>query len=126
VPADLTGHWTVERRVLDLRSGTAGRFRGIATFEPDGRWIEEGTLEFGAYRGPARRELRIADGMVRFADGRPFHPLDLSGRTVEHLCGDDRYSGRYRRLGPDALEVIWEVSGPDKGQRIESVYRRTS
>jgi hypothetical protein len=126
VPAELTGRWTVERRVLDLQTGNAGRFRGVATFAPDGRWIEEGALEFGAYRGPARRELRIVDGAVQFADGRPFHPLDLTGRPVEHRCGDDRYTGAYRLRGPDAIEVVWEVTGPGKRQRIESVYRRES
>jgi hypothetical protein len=124
VAAELTGRWTVERRVLDRRTGAAGRFHGVATFAPDGRWTEEGTLELGAYRGPARRELAIADGMVRFADGRPFHPLDLSGRPVEHRCGDDRYVGEYRLLGPDALEVVWDVTGPHKHQRIASSYRR--
>jgi hypothetical protein len=124
VLADLIGRWAVERQVADLRSGARGRFEGVAVFEPDGRWLEEGTLELGGYRGPARRELRIADGIVRFAHGRPFHPLDLDGHPVEHLCGADRYSGRYRFLDPDALEVVWSVSGPEKEQRITSVYRR--
>jgi hypothetical protein len=122
VSAELTGRWSVERRLLDRISGTAGRFEGIATFAPDGRWSEEGTLAFGGYRGPARRELRIADGMVWFDDGRPFHPFALGG-PVEHLCGDDRYAGEYR-LDGDVLTVVWDVSGPNKEQRIESVYRR--
>jgi hypothetical protein len=124
VAAELTGRWTIERRVRDLRAGTSGRFVGIATITPDGRWVEEGTLDFGPYRGPARRELRIVGGEVRFADGRPFHPLDLTGAPVEHLCGDDRYLGRFRRLGPDALDVVWEVTGPRKQQRIDTSYRR--
>jgi hypothetical protein len=126
VAAELTGRWTVERRVRDLLTGASGRFDGVATITPDGRWVEEGTLEFGAYRGPARRELRIAGGEVRFADGRPFHPLDLTGRPVEHLCGEDRYTGEYRLRGPDALEIAWDVTGPRKRQRIESSYRRTA
>jgi len=122
VSAELTGRWSVERRLLDRLTGTAGRFEGVATFEPDGRWSEEGTLAFGAYRGPARRELRIADGTVWFSDGRAFHPFDLSA-PVEHVCGEDRYLGEYR-LATDVLEVVWLVTGPHKDQRIESVYRR--
>ena len=122
MPAELTGRWTVERRVLDRLTGTEGRFEGIAEFAPDGGWSEEGTLAFGAYRGPARRRLRIADGMVWFDDGRPFHPFDLTG-PVKHLCGADRYAGEYR-LDGDVLEVVWNVSGPGKDQRIESVYVR--
>jgi hypothetical protein len=124
VPAELTGRWRIERRVRDLRTGTSGRFRGVATITPDGRWVEEGTLEFGGYRGPARRELRIVDGDVFFADGRPFHPLDLTGRPVEHRCGADRYTGALRLRGPDALDVAWEVTGPHKQQRIDTAYRR--
>jgi uncharacterized protein DUF6314 len=124
VRAELVGRWTVERVVVDLRSGDTGRFQGTATFTPDGRWVEEGTLEFGAYRGPARRELRIAGNAVEFADGRPFHPLDLTGRPVEHLCGDDTYAGAYRLLAPDRLEVSWHVRGPSKEQRIDSSYTR--
>ncbi len=110
--------------MLDRRTGTAGRFEGVATFAADGRWIEEGTLDFGGYRGPARRELRIADGMVWFADGRPFHPLDLTGGPVEHLCGEDTYTGAYRLHEPDRLEVAWRVTGPEKDQRIDTLYSR--
>jgi hypothetical protein len=124
VLAELVGRWTVERVVRDERSGTTGHFRGMATFTPDGRWVEEGTLEFGAYRGPARRALRIVDGAVEFADGRPFHPLDLSGRPVEHLCGEDTYAGVYRLLAPDRLEVSWRIVGPDKAQRVDTSYTR--
>jgi Family of unknown function (DUF6314) len=124
VTAELIGRWTVERVVRDERSGTSGRFRGTATFAPDGRWLEEGTLELGAYRGPARRELRIAGDTVEFADGRAFHLLDLTGAPVRHLCGEDTYTGAYRLVAPDRLEVSWRVTGPDKDQHIETVYRR--
>jgi hypothetical protein len=124
VRAELVGRWTVERVVRDERSGTTGRFHGAATFAADGRWVEEGTLEFGAFRGPARRELRIVAGAVEFADGRPFHPLDLSGRPVEHLCGEDTYTGVYRLVTPDRLEVSWRVTGPGKAQRIDTSYTR--
>jgi hypothetical protein len=124
VRAELVGRWTVDRVVRDERSDTTGRFHGTATFTPDGRWVEEGTLEFGAYRGPARRELRIADGMVWFDDGRPFHPLDLTGRPVEHLCGEDVYTGVYRLPAPDRLEVSWRIAGPRKTQRVDTSYSR--
>jgi len=126
VAAELTGRWTVSRRVRDLLTGASGRFEGVAAITPDGRWVEEGTLEFGAYRGPARRELRIAGGEVRFADGRSFHPLDLTGRPVEHLCGEDRYTGSYRLVAPDRFETRWRIAGPGKDQRIDTSYRRTA
>jgi hypothetical protein len=64
---------------------------------------------------------------VRFADGRPFHRLDLSGGrcAVAHPCGPDVYEGEYALLGPDAFDVAWTIRGPGKRQRIASRYRRT-
>jgi hypothetical protein len=122
----LAGRWTVRRRLNDLENGVEGTFEGVAEFSADGTWTEIGRLRFGAYDGEARRVLRIVEGAVEFADGRPFHPLDLSGGacTVEHLCGDDRYAGEYTVLGPDELRVVWFVAGPRKRQAIETVYRR--
>jgi len=124
--AFLAGRWRVHRRLTDLETGTEGRFDGVADFGLDGTWVETGRLRFGAYDGEARRVLRVVAGGVEFEDGRPFHPLDLTGGAcaVEHLCGEDRYAGEYCVLGPDALRVVWFVTGPRKQQVIESVYRR--
>jgi hypothetical protein len=128
----LTGRWTVERTLEDAALGL-GTFAGEAVFAPDGDgllWREEGRLRLGAYDGPATRTLRIVpeDGgwMVRFADGRAFHPLDLreGACAVEHPCGEDTYDGVYRVAGPDELEVRWRVRGPAKDGVIASRYRR--
>jgi Family of unknown function (DUF6314) len=126
----LLGQWAVERRVVDLRTGREGEFAGTAQFEPaDGglRWDERGRLRLGGFDGPAGRRLlvmRTGDGwMVAFADGRPFHALDLAS-GVEYRCGDDLYTGEYRRHGADELRVRWDVTGPRKRQRIRSIYRR--
>jgi hypothetical protein len=131
--AYLPGRWTVERSLSDAALG-AGTFTGTATFAPvDGGldWEEHGHLRLGAYAGPARRRLLVRDEpdgwIVRFDDGRPFHPLALRhghGTEVSHPCDDDRYTGDYVVLGPDAFDVRWTVRGPAKDQRIESRYRR--
>jgi hypothetical protein len=129
----LSGRWSVQRRVVDLRSGREGAFTGTASFEPEGdrlRWAEAGRMRFADHDGPAARRLSIAGGpegwTVEFDDGRPFHPLDLAtgACAVEHRCGDDLYAGEYRLLGPDALDVGWRVSGPRKQQEIHTTYRR--
>jgi hypothetical protein len=127
----LVGRWTVERRLLDRRSGESGDFTGIAAFEPDGerlRWTERGRIRFGGHAGPARRTLALAsaaDGwLVEFADGRPFHRLSLDGEPVEHLCGADRYAGSYRLRDADTLDVRWRVTGPRKDLEIAATYRR--
>lgn len=135
--AFLRGEWDVERTVEDEGAGRAGRFAGVAEFAdaaagPAGAiaWREAGRLRLDGYDGPATRELALvpAGGAweVRFADGRPFHELDLaSGRcAVAHDCGADRYEGEFRVEGPDELVVTWDVTGPGKAQRIESRYRR--
>ena len=124
--AYLAGRWTVRRRLTDLETGTEGDFDGVAEIGADGVWTETGRLRFGAYDGEARRVLRVVDGGVEFADGRPFHSLDLAAGVcaVEHLCGEDRYAGEYAVLGPDELRVVWFVTGPRKRQVIETVYRR--
>jgi hypothetical protein len=119
----LIGHWTITRRLADLRTGDEGHFEGVATIDAD-RWIEHGHLKFGAYDGPAGRRLRITpDGRVTFDDGRPFHRL---APRAEHRCGEDLYEAEYRVLGPDAFDVVWTVTGPNKHQRLESAYRRAT
>jgi hypothetical protein len=128
----LTGRWRVERSLHDASLGD-GRFEGTATFAPTAeglRWSERGRLRLGRYDGPASRELRIvagADGWeVRFADGRPFHRLDLEpgAPPVEHLCGDDCYTGRLSVEGDDEFVLRWRVRGPAKEQRLAGRYVR--
>lgn len=133
--AYLPGTWSVTRRLRDAALG-AGRFSGTATFSAgDGvlLWEERGRLRLGAYDGPARRTLRIVaeprGWMVRFADGRSFHPLALrrgDGCRVDHPCGEDAYAGEYVVLGEDAFSVRWQVRGPGKQQVIETRYDRSS
>ena len=132
LPEYLLGAWEVDRDLEDARHG-AGRFAGRATFSRDGDglvWEESGRMRLGGYAGPARRRLRIVpDGggwEVRFADGRPFHRLDLSGGgcQMHHPCGEDRYDGELEVLGPDAFALRWRVTGPAKAQRLDARYVR--
>jgi hypothetical protein len=133
-PADfLPGAWRVERELEDAGLGS-GRFSGTAEFSPHGeglRWEEEGRMTIGAYDGPARRSLRVMrdkDGWaVRFADGRPFHRLELrDGRaSFTHPCGEDHYRGELVVTGPDAFAIEWTVRGPAKAQRLRARYERT-
>jgi hypothetical protein len=133
LPAWLAGEWTITR----LINGDAGRFQGRARFTPDPAaptslvWHERGRLRLGGHEGPAARTLRIEpadDGawQVRFADGRPFHPLDLAaGRcAATHRCGADTYRGEYVLVGEDRFTVTWRITGPRKHDEIVSVYDR--
>ncbi|MFD5394909.1 DUF6314 family protein [Streptomyces sp. NPDC127097] len=136
VAAYLSGRWSIERTVADLRNGPEGRYRGTAEFRPDatgGTLLhhEEGRLAWGGTVQPASRTLRLRprpDGTagVEFADGRPFHDLDLrTGRwTAVHPCAADRYEGTFTVVGPDEWHLEWRVGGPAKDQLLRSVYRR--
>jgi hypothetical protein len=131
----LLGTWRVERALHDDGLGD-GTFTGEATFtREDGgvvRWVETGRLVLGRYDGPAARTLEIVpDGaglQVRFADGRPFHRLDLHDGhcALDHPCGDDRYRGEFLVRGPDAFAIDWQVSGPAKAQRLSGRYERAA
>ncbi|ARF58534.1 DUF6314 family protein [Streptomyces gilvosporeus] len=134
--AYLAGRWRIVRTVRDLRSGAEGRFRGTAHFRPDpsGAGLlhcEEGELTWDGAVHPASRTLRLIplpDGTaeVRFADGRPFHDLDLrSGRwRAVHPCAADRYQGTFTAVAADEWRLEWRVGGPAKDQLLRSVYRR--
>lgn len=130
----LAGRWRIARRISDARAGMLGRLTGWATFAPSADELvhdEEGHLKFGAYRGPATRRYHLvidhpSGGMVRHADGSPFHPLELLSGTAEirHRCGGDDYRGRYRVLDENRFTVSWQVTGPRKQYRLATLYRR--
>jgi hypothetical protein len=133
----LCGDWDVVRQISDRATGHSGLFRGRARFLPsaDGQvlqYTEDGELQFGSHRGPARRSLIYAgrdDGSaeVRFADGREFYQLDLQSPgawQAEHPCRADHYRVTVTRLGPDSFSEIWQVAGPDKDYELRATYQR--
>ncbi|MEU9188396.1 DUF6314 family protein [Streptomyces sp. NPDC048484] len=144
VLAYLAGSWRVERSVRDLASGASGSFTGTTVFERldgDGRddpsegllHHESGTFEWQGVARPAERTLRFLPGEgagradVRFADGRPFHDLDLtSGRYVaDHPCSADLYRGEFTVYDADRWRTVWRVGGPAKDLVLTTDYTRT-
>ncbi|MFR0353787.1 DUF6314 family protein [Streptomyces sediminimaris] len=136
VLAHLAGHWRVERTVRDLASGAEGRFGGTTVFSPlaDGGLFhqESGTFTWQGVSRPAERALRFLPGTppgtadVRFADGRPFHHLDLtSGRYVaDHPCAADLYRGEFTVRDADHWRTVWRVRGPAKDLVLVTEYAR--
>lgn len=122
------------RTIVDHRTATAGHLVGVAWLAPDDGGLgheEEGTLCFGAHQGRARRRLLYrsvlgAAAEVAFADGRPFHHLDLATGhwEAEHLCRHDLYRGTFTVSGDGGWEVTWLVRGPAKDLRLSTTYRR--
>ncbi|AKJ14282.1 hypothetical protein ABB07_30775 [Streptomyces incarnatus] len=136
VLAHLTGRWRVERDVRDLASGDEGHFSGTTVFTAlrGGGLLHEESGDFtwqGVTR-PATRALRFLPGPrpgtadVRFADGRPFHELDLSaGRYVaEHPCAADLYRGEFTVQDADRWRSVWRVGGPAKDLVLITDYVR--
>jgi hypothetical protein len=139
VLAYLAGSWHVERSVRDLASGAAGAFSGTTVFEapadggPGLLHHESGTFTWEGAARPAERTLRFLPGDdgagradVRFADGRPFHDLDLtSGRHVaDHPCAADLYRGEFTVYDADHWRTVWRVGGPAKDLVLTTDYTR--
>lgn len=146
--AYLAGVWRAERSVRDLASGDEGEFSGTTVFEPveDGEpprglpqgapqgllHRESGTFVWRGVPRPAERTLRFLPGSspgtvdVRFADGRPFHDLDLSsGRHVaDHPCSADLYRGEFTVRDADHWRSVWRVRGPAKDLVLTTHYAR--
>ncbi|MER5196570.1 DUF6314 family protein [Streptomyces sp. NPDC002755] len=154
VLAYLAGSWRVRRSVRDRASGDEGRFEGVTVFgalhedgppqadgppRTDGPPGESGLLhqESGTFvwlgvPRPAERTLRFLPGPtpgtadVRFADGRPFHDLDLTtGRHIaDHPCSADLYRGEFTVRDADHWRTVWRVAGPAKDLLLTTDYVR--
>ncbi|MFJ6726826.1 DUF6314 family protein [Streptomyces sp. NPDC091281] len=133
--------------VRDLTGGDEGRFSGVTVFAPldgdDGEGggggllhREAGTFVWRGVARPAERTLRFlpASGPgavpgtaeVTFADGRPFHGLDLrTGRHVaDHPCVADLYRGEFTVRDADRWRTVWRVGGPAKDLLLTTDYVR--
>ncbi|MDX3640861.1 DUF6314 family protein [Streptomyces sp. MB09-02B] len=134
--AHLRGRWRVLRSVRDLASGAEGEFSGATVFSPldDGGLLhrETGTFVWQGVPRPAERTLRFLPGAapgaadVRFADGRPFHDLDLTtGRwRTDHPCAADLYRGEFEVYDEDRWRTTWRVGGPAKDLLLVTDYTR--
>ena len=133
-PTGLLGTWTLTRVVDDRRTGERRDVVGTATLElesPDRvRWHEEGAMTWPGHEVPVSRTLyvdREAGGgwLVRFSDGRAFHPWAVGAR-VEHPCSPDRYEGLIEAAGDPVVRwsVEWRATGPEKDYVMVTVHTR--
>ncbi len=133
-PAPITeaGQWTVQRDLRDRAEGTRGTFSGVVRFVPtdDGglAFVEEGTMRWPSFTGPASRQylLRSAgrpDALdVFFPDGRPFHRMSFApdSNLDSHWCDPDTYRVAYTFEGEDRFSYTWNVQGPRKDLLLAS------
>jgi hypothetical protein len=125
------GSWRLSRRIEDNRAGLTGRLEGEARFAPGQGGLvltETGLLRYGE-GAPLQAERRYlwraeADGIaVFFEDGRPFHWFSEARSAASHDCPPDLYTVSYD-FGdwPESWSALWQVSGPRKDYRMESLY----
>jgi len=126
--ADFEGRWSLTRRIVH-HNAPAARFEGTAVWTPEeGRLIshESGTLTV-ASQPPMQAERTYhwhPDLSVHFDDGRFFHKVPAAGGASEHWCDPDSYRGRYDFSDWPCFRVMWDVTGPRKSYRMQSLYRR--
>ncbi|MGW6062948.1 DUF6314 family protein [Streptomyces sp. NPDC055189] len=140
VLAYLAGEWTVDRTAQDLAGNAEGHFTGTTVFtrldddDTGGGLLhhESGTFVWRGTARPAERTLRFLPGeepgiaQVTFADGRPFHDLDLrTGRhTADHPCALDLYRGEFEVHDEERWRMRWRVAGPAKDLILTTAYTR--
>ena len=131
---DFAGDWQVARAITDRLTGQPGAFDGRARFAPVPgglRYDEEGVLRLGAGVPLAARRSYLwvfgaQDVAVQFPDGRPFHRFvpGADGAGTDHPCAQDLYRVAYAWGDWPRWQASWEVKGPRKDYRMESLYRR--
>ncbi|WP_083956128.1 DUF6314 family protein [Tersicoccus phoenicis] len=131
------GRWAMERRLDDRRAGRACTVTGTADFTATDdddvlAYAEVGTLTGdGQPSAAVERHLTLHDDgapgvLVRFADGREYVRLELSGGYAEgvHHCAPDTYRITVRVDDDDAWTETWHVTGPAKDYTAVTRYRR--
>ena len=147
-PAD--GLWARLGRVRRVRltvelPGTNGAGGGLAAGSVESEirekhivWRERGTWETGDLAGSrffsALRWELVSPELIRLEHLRrgvdaPVALVSLSPdganhwrETAPHLCGADRYHADLA-LTPDALHLVWRVTGPAKTYLLRTEYR---
>jgi hypothetical protein len=118
VPSFFAGNWHASRKVVDHLARRNYAFEGSATITGDA-FAEHGEVVVGNRSFDAQRAYRldVSHGAVdvRFPDGRLFVKLDRrASQRVEHLCGDDLYTGHVYFVSRDIWVEFWRVRGPRK------------
>ncbi|MDU9003575.1 DUF6314 family protein [Sedimentitalea todarodis] len=127
---DFEGGWELIRRI-EHADGTLARFEGLSIWAPDGDGLcqeESGVLRIGkaAPIVARRRYLWRPILSVHFDDGRFFHDVPSTGGKASHWCAPDQYDVTYDFAPWPEFRVTWQVSGPRKSYRMDSIYRRIS
>lgn len=130
------GAWAFERKVFE-RSALFGSVRGEARFKEQNPhtflYREDG--EYTLVSGPSMRAFREYLYLLQENNISVYHRGHSSDLFMElrqheqmlqgrHLCNKDDYRAEYTFHGPGEFQVVYHIQGPQKDQRIETVFRR--
>ena len=134
------GRWIIQRTINDVSGTLSGRLEGEAAFSLKPRdetmmeYQESGLLTIAtappirAERTYLWRDQGHGSVDVLFADGRPFHRVNLNQQMPfdTHFCSPDIYGVNYDFREWPRWTTLWKVRGPRKAYQMETRYRRIS
>ena len=131
---DFEGVWRFRRKIIDRKLGQISQGQGTLRLSRDGddlRYDEEVTLDMPGQppiTGTRAYLWRACPSgiEVRFDDGRAFHTIGLSARAPSdvHYCDPDIYRVSYDMGHWPVWSATWDVSGPRKDYRMETLFAR--
>ncbi len=131
---DFAGGWRLSRKITDRRAGRDGTAEGRLDLVPEGgglRYEERVVLHLPGQKPMAGTRGYRWEGhpgiiAVFFDDGRPFHDFALGEARPRalHHCDPDRYEVTYDFSDWPVWTVTWEVTGPRKDYRMETLFVR--
>lgn len=131
------GDWLFDRQIKDVLAQQLGTCSGRAVYYPTvaGQFIyeEEGRLNFSEFQGLSKNKyifnkLNQNEVNVCFETGEHFHVLDSRKKVqfFSHMCGEDRYFGKYVFEDDNTFRIDWKIKGPQKNLRIQTKFMRVA
>ncbi len=123
---DFEGAWHVARTIAN-EGGLDAAFTGTAcwTRRAGGMsYVEDGELRVGSLTPMRAQRSYFWDEALNvwFDDGRFFHAVPAGGGKTEHWCDPDSYHVVYKFENWPQFETVWQVRGPKKAYRMNTVY----
>ncbi|WP_159441643.1 DUF6314 family protein [Roseivivax lentus] len=131
---DFEGVWRFRRKITDRKLGQISQGQGTLRMIRDGgclRYEEHVVLDLPgqpAIEGTRRYLWQSCPRGIEvlFDDGRPFHVIGLPDAAPSdmHPCEPDIYRVRYDLGDWPVWSQAWEVTGPRKDYRIDTLFVR--
>ena len=131
--SDIIGKWKITRSIEDRLNQKKFALDGVAIFTDNNslyHYNETGIMKSESFQSKAHQDylwIITPEGWkINFTDGSHFHDLELANQEqhVYHKCGNDIYRGEFLLNLPNAIKVLWNVSGPRKDYVSHTYYKK--